>query len=233
MDTVKGIQYSYKVNYFNQVPTYVKTKVRNLPAISVPETTPLDRALRDSFISGNQPEPGVNTSINKLAEQKSSVTGTQQPEIPTLRPQAPTTPANARSIPTTEYNRAIRAYAIYDNNIKNNLETATSNAANTLNNALPAASSIKAINPLTETENKVEAAEAGRPEAPVTTGHIPERGTAAKPAKTEYTTRTEETTNTENKLTGENFLSRQAFNQYELVGRAGLLNTGNMVDFYF
>lgn len=52
--SVKGIQYSYQIDYFNQVPTHVKSQVHDLPVLSVPEPTPIDKNIgRDTVILNN------------------------------------------------------------------------------------------------------------------------------------------------------------------------------------
>lgn len=51
---VKGIQYSYQIDFFNQVPTHVKSQVHDLPVLSVPQATPIDRNVgRDTIILNN------------------------------------------------------------------------------------------------------------------------------------------------------------------------------------
>jgi hypothetical protein len=40
--TVKGIQYSYQIDFFDQVPTRLKSQVHDLPVLSVPEPTAID-----------------------------------------------------------------------------------------------------------------------------------------------------------------------------------------------
>jgi hypothetical protein len=39
---VKGIQYSYQIDFFNQVPTRLKSQVHDLPVLSVQRPTPID-----------------------------------------------------------------------------------------------------------------------------------------------------------------------------------------------
>ena len=231
MVAVKGIQYSYQIDLFNQVPTHVKTKVRNLPVLSVPEATPLDRAIRDDFRPGarNQTMPGENTGIETAVGQINGVPTAAQPEATILNSQDAAAQANTRNITAAEYNRAIRAYtAPRGINANNGFESAVP----------PATSSIKEFSPPSEPENKFSAAQAGRPATPVTDAPVPERTAASEPANLEpadtiASPTTEMADNPVNHQTGENFLSRQAFNLYELIGRAGLLTTPNTVDFYF
>jgi hypothetical protein len=40
--SVKGIQYSYKIDFHNQVATSLKSQVHDLPVLSAPEATPVD-----------------------------------------------------------------------------------------------------------------------------------------------------------------------------------------------
>ena len=48
---VKGIQYSYQIDFFNQVPTQVKSQMHDLPVLSVLEPTPVDRTqAKDSYL---------------------------------------------------------------------------------------------------------------------------------------------------------------------------------------
>lgn len=52
--TVKGIQYSYQIDFFDQVPTRVKSQVHDLPVLSVPQPTPIDKNIgRDTVILNN------------------------------------------------------------------------------------------------------------------------------------------------------------------------------------
>lgn len=51
---VKGIQYSFQIDFFNQVPTHVKSQVHDLPVLSVLQPTPIDRNIgRDTVILNN------------------------------------------------------------------------------------------------------------------------------------------------------------------------------------
>ncbi|PKL48621.1 MAG: hypothetical protein CVV42_09115 [Candidatus Riflebacteria bacterium HGW-Riflebacteria-2] len=49
--SVKGIQYSYQINFFNQVPTNLKSQVHDLPVVSVLRPTPIDKTeVTDSYL---------------------------------------------------------------------------------------------------------------------------------------------------------------------------------------
>ena len=52
--TIKGIRYSYQIDYFNAEPTHLKSQVHNLPVVSEPQATPLDQYIRqDNYIPNN------------------------------------------------------------------------------------------------------------------------------------------------------------------------------------
>jgi len=52
--TVKGIQYHYQIDFFDQVPTRIKSQVHDLPVLSVPQPTPIDKNIgRDMVILNN------------------------------------------------------------------------------------------------------------------------------------------------------------------------------------
>lgn len=49
--SVKGIQYSYQIDFFNQVPTRLKSQVHDLPVVSVLRPTPIDKTeVTDSYL---------------------------------------------------------------------------------------------------------------------------------------------------------------------------------------
>lgn len=53
--TVKGIRYSYQINYLNTEPTHLKSQVHNLPVVSEPQQTPLDiQKNQDAYIPSNE-----------------------------------------------------------------------------------------------------------------------------------------------------------------------------------
>ncbi len=56
MDTsVKGIQYFYQIDFFNQVPTRVKSQVHDLPVLSVPQPTPVDNnTVRENIVLNSE-----------------------------------------------------------------------------------------------------------------------------------------------------------------------------------
>jgi hypothetical protein len=52
--TIKGIRYSYQIDYFNAVPTHLKSQVHNLPVVSEPQATPLDLYIKqDNYVPNN------------------------------------------------------------------------------------------------------------------------------------------------------------------------------------
>lgn len=52
--TIKGIRYSYQIDYYNAEPTHLKSQVHNLPVVSEPQATPLDQYIRqDNYVPNN------------------------------------------------------------------------------------------------------------------------------------------------------------------------------------
>ncbi|MBU1109456.1 MAG: hypothetical protein KKB51_22435 [Candidatus Riflebacteria bacterium] len=81
--TVKGIQYSYQIDFFNQVPTHVKSQVHRLPVLPAPQASPVDQInSRDTYLP--------------LADQAVSFAGTRaaapDPATTPLAPQSATPP---------------------------------------------------------------------------------------------------------------------------------------------
>lgn len=314
--SVKGIQYSYQIDFFNQVPTHVKSQVHDLPVLSVPEATPADRyTSQNNFVPDNEerfawagtrgtPEiqPPLQTDniestplrtgsnvtaspptlispiltetsvgepqlierrteaesvVARPASSLSAETGrsfvlplTELPApLPSQLPAQDAAPQDeVKAIPKADFQRALRAYrpeagsfiqpagyetvdffrAAYFNTPGTAAEQA----------ALPVASSIKEVNPLSENEAKIQTAESRRPEATTVVTPVPERGAAAEPPRmqpldSDQTTATAAGNAAVNRLTGENFLARQAQKLYDLVSGAAMLNIGNQVDFRF
>lgn len=64
--SVKGIQYSYQIDLFSQVPTRLKSQVHNLPSLSVLEATPIDENNGQEMVIPNnevrRPFAGVNAA---------------------------------------------------------------------------------------------------------------------------------------------------------------------------
>ena len=53
--TIKGIRYSYQIDYFNAEPTHLKSQVHNLPVVSEPQATPLDLYIKqDNYVPNNE-----------------------------------------------------------------------------------------------------------------------------------------------------------------------------------
>lgn len=49
--SVKGIQYTFQIDFFNQVPTTVRSQVHDLPVLSVQDPTPVDKTqAKDSYL---------------------------------------------------------------------------------------------------------------------------------------------------------------------------------------
>jgi hypothetical protein len=69
--SVKGIQYSYQIDFFNQVPTHVQSQVHQLPPISEPQATPIDQktSLNERVID---PTPDTGLYEQELVEPASS-----------------------------------------------------------------------------------------------------------------------------------------------------------------
>ncbi|GAB4272748.1 MAG: hypothetical protein Kow0029_11740 [Candidatus Rifleibacteriota bacterium] len=97
--SVKGIQYSYQIDFFRQVPTRLKSQVHNLPALSVQQPTPIDiNSVQDSVIPDNDNRKsfaGVRAApISDNVPQIRNVPGSSpeaaaQPEPPTKAPPSP------------------------------------------------------------------------------------------------------------------------------------------------
>lgn len=85
--TIKGIRYSYQIDYFNVVPTHLKSQVHNLPVVSEPQATPLDLYIKqDNYVPNNDSRityaaPSAAVLAAPVAENAGSST-----TVPGIRP---------------------------------------------------------------------------------------------------------------------------------------------------
>ena len=85
--TIKGIRYSYQIDYFNAVPTHLKSQVHNLPVVSEPQATPLDLYIKqDNYVPNNDSRityaaPSAAVSAAPVSENAGNST-----TVPGIRP---------------------------------------------------------------------------------------------------------------------------------------------------
>lgn len=85
--TIKGIRYSYQIDYFNAVPTHLKSQVHNLPVVSEPQATPLDLYIKqDNYVPNNDSRityaaPSAAVSAAPISENAGNST-----TVPGIRP---------------------------------------------------------------------------------------------------------------------------------------------------
>lgn len=132
--SVKGIQYSFQIDYFNQVPTRVKSQVHDLPVLSVQNPTPVDKtSATGSYLPLSElafpyagPEAAAPIQNTSNTEMLSTV-------VPTSMLTA-TTPQYNRSESTPQFNSAVAEPAQIDRQMpaaNANLRPATPLAAQT------------------------------------------------------------------------------------------------------
>ena len=89
--TIKGIRYSYQIDYYNSEPTHLKSQVHNLPVVSEPQATPLDMYIRqDNYVPNNDsrityaaPTAAVSASPSLESVGSSTTISAFQHNIPT------------------------------------------------------------------------------------------------------------------------------------------------------
>ncbi len=92
--SVKGIQYSYQIDFFNQVPTRLKSQVHDLPVVSVLRPTPIDKTeVTDSYLP--LAEQAFPYASPRAAAPIQNVSNTEM--LPTV---APTSQLNAITLQT-------------------------------------------------------------------------------------------------------------------------------------
>lgn len=104
--SVKGIQYSYQIDFFNQVPTRLKSQIHDLPVLSVQEPTPIDENVgRNAVVPNNdqrQSFAGVRAASTGLAD---SLPNT---DVQTNTPETPdSAQVSAAPLPGVPVNEAI------------------------------------------------------------------------------------------------------------------------------
>jgi hypothetical protein len=187
--------------------------------------------------------PAVNANLrpaSPLAAETETSSPLMPAELPNPLPETlPTAEARpdeqVKAVPRYEYNLALRAYKPDAGSFlqpggyeKSDFARADffAEPSRTVTEppALPQASSQVAVNPLSESESKVQPAVAAR-EPTETAGEALLRNEREQPltAKTEQPEQTQ-------RLTGENFLARQAFRIYDMLTAPAMFNTGNLVD---
>lgn len=101
--SVKGIQYSYQIDFFNQVPTRLKSQIHDLPVLSVQEATPVDINVGQDTVIPN------NDQRQSFAGVRAASTGQTEPDTSTS-PAAPTpleSTVQAAPLPSAPMNNSI------------------------------------------------------------------------------------------------------------------------------
>ena len=85
--TIKGIRYSYQIDYFNAVPTHLKSQVHNLPVVSEPQATPLDLYIKqDNYVPNNDSRITYAAPSAAVAAAPISENAGNSTTVPSIRP---------------------------------------------------------------------------------------------------------------------------------------------------
>ncbi len=85
--TIKGIRYSYQIDYFNAEPTHLKSQVHNLPVVSEPQATPLDLYIKqDNYVPNNDSRITYAAPTAAVSAAPVSETAGNSTTVPGIRP---------------------------------------------------------------------------------------------------------------------------------------------------
>lgn len=233
--SAKGIQYTYLVNYFNQVPTRVKSQVHDLPPLAVPNPTPVD-----IYLSQTAFMPAGDERFY-AAQQNTAAAGTPTQTTPMGASQSTSGQGlvgnTATAAPVVTSAAGAQAAAPVAINTAPVVQPQTEPAAN--QTATPPFGELsQAVLPMNQNfaaplPSQTSTTEANRSAEDATTTATSERERAAaekaREEKAEYVPPVSLEAEV-NLLTGGDILNPQALRLYELISGAGLVNVGGIID---
>jgi hypothetical protein len=104
--SVKGIQYSYQIDFFNQVPTRLKSQIHDLPVLSVQEPTPIDKNVGQGAVVPNNEQRQSYAGVRAASTGRVNVE-TAVPSLPTSNDENVVAPVAAAPLPSAPMNNAI------------------------------------------------------------------------------------------------------------------------------
>lgn len=256
--SVKGIQYSYQIDFFNQVPTRVKSQIHDLPVLSVQEPTPIDKEAQASavqpqrnavpqFSSPENRQPIAQSPVNRSTDnyvdqsqddENPALTSVYRPSVnlrlsPAVEaedfPTADRDPAEpVKGIPKAEYLRAQKAYKPDYGSYLQPTGYEAPLQTGAVQEAIVDQPLTRPLDNQPVPQNRIEMVNSSSSPVTVATSTLPE---TEKAEAVSQATESDNQAAEQQRVT--NFMARQAQRLYEIFATNELVSTSNQVDLFF